>query len=220
MKGEERMETVSLSDWLLEKITVDSLWARKALLREAKMALAVLVCSVDGLETPSEGEAVYLSNGRKAAQNLDGILSAIAALDAGVPPDQILLPLWGPREEEATEEVKPEVEPTVEPIGETLLTKLGLSTRVYNALCRSGALLEPLGLVVVDSEGRKTLKREPYAEEVLGVLDARGEKFFLGFKNFGEKALEELEEKLQEHGFLPAEEPGERELIETLVSHE
>ena len=109
---EERIGVARLQDWLFSRFAVDRPWIRQALLQEANLTMTVLARSVGGLGTPSEDDAVHLRNGRKAAQNLDGILSAIQALNEGAPPDQISLPLWGPSceviEAPAVEEVKAE----------------------------------------------------------------------------------------------------------------
>jgi len=89
-----------------------------------------------------------------------------------------------------------------EPAEGTPLAELGLSTRVFHALCRSRALAEAAGI----PEPARGVKRPPYVEEVLEILETRGDEFFLGWvKNFGPKALAELKRKLREHGFLPAE---------------
>ena len=103
-------------------------------------------------------------------------------------------------------EITPEEEEAVEePVKGTLLEVLGLPTRVYNAMCRSRALAEAAGIPEGDL-------RRPHVEEVLYILETRGEQFFLGrVKHFGPKALKEMKEKLQEKGFLPAEEEAEED---------
>jgi DNA-directed RNA polymerase subunit alpha len=82
-------------------------------------------------------------------------------------------------------------------IYETPIEQLDLSVRVFNSLKRTG----------ITSVG-----------EVLEMLE-RGEEAMLTIRNFGEKSLSELKEKLDAKGFLPedeeeAEEVEEDELVE------
>lgn len=93
----------------------------------------------------------------------------------------------------------------------TPLRALGLSTRVHNALCRSGDLRSAVG-IPKDSDGYSL--RIPFVEEVVKVLESgaegmSGEEFLLSgyVRGFGPLALAELKEKLREHKFLPVEEP-------------
>jgi len=81
--------------------------------------------------------------------------------------------------EEPEEEVEEE-EGIPNRIYETPIDELGLSVRVFNALKRAG--ISKIG-------------------EVLDMLE-KGEDVILTIRNFGEKSLEELEEKLEETGYL------------------
>jgi DNA-directed RNA polymerase subunit alpha len=76
-------------------------------------------------------------------------------------------------------------------IYETPIEQLDLSVRVFNSLKRTG----------ITSVG-----------EVLEMLD-RGEEAMLTIRNFGEKSLAELKEKLNTKGFLP-EEDGDTDGVE------
>ncbi len=89
------------------------------------------------------------------------------------------------------------------------LVGLGLSNRVYNSLSRSRVLAEALGTMDPEDLERR-IRRPPYVEEVLRILEVRGEDFLLGIGSFGPLALEELKEKLRGKGF---EEPWKRELM-------
>jgi DNA-directed RNA polymerase subunit alpha len=72
----------------------------------------------------------------------------------------------------------------VSPYHEKLIEELDLSVRVFNSLKRTG--ITTIG-------------------DVLDMLD-RGPDAMLAIRNFGEKSLDELVEKLQEKGYLPGEE--------------
>lgn len=67
---------------------------------------------------------------------------------------------------------------------ETPIEQLELSVRVFNALKRAG----------ISTVG-----------DVLDLLE-KGESAIMNIRNFGEKSLEELKEKMREKGFLPEEE--------------
>ena len=165
------------------------------------------------------GEANTLEHLIGAGNTIDDIQLLLAQT-----PDEYLTPAWRPTQraavaawdfyqaleeldralgitlgEEAAEEVAAEVEEPSAGEG-TSLTALGLSNRVHNALCRSENFAEALGLVVMGPEGRKTW-RDPFVEEVLGVLEdeSRGKDFlYWKVRFFGPKSLAELKEKLQE----------------------
>jgi len=143
---------------------------------------------------------------------LKGFASYAEPLGVEIPPEEEM-----PEAPSVAEEVEAEAEPGPEdhrPLAEveerseepqgTSLTVLfpELSTRAYNALCRSGVLARAVGIAEDD-------RRNPYVEEIVSVLkdESRGEKFFLwDVRLFGPKALEELKNALRKHGFLPAEE--------------
>jgi DNA-directed RNA polymerase subunit alpha len=69
------------------------------------------------------------------------------------------------------------------PLNDKLIEELDLSVRVFNSLKRTG--ITTIG-------------------DVLEMLD-RGPDAMLAIRNFGEKSLDELVEKLREKGYLPAE---------------
>jgi len=70
---------------------------------------------------------------------------------------------------------------------EKLIEELDLSVRVFNSLKRTG--ITTIG-------------------DVLDMLD-RGPDAMLAIRNFGEKSLDELVDKLREKGYLPPADPGE-----------
>jgi DNA-directed RNA polymerase subunit alpha len=77
-----------------------------------------------------------------------------------------------------------EIDRKISPYHEKLIEELDLSVRVFNSLKRTG--ITTIG-------------------DVLDMLD-RGPDAMLAIRNFGEKSLDELVEKLQEKGYLPGEE--------------
>lgn len=86
-------------------------------------------------------------------------------------------------------ELPPQIEdePTYPPLYDRPIEELDLSVRVFNSLKRTG----------ITSVG-----------DVLDMLN-RGPDAMLAIRNFGEKSLDELEEKLQEKNYLPTTEPPE-----------
>jgi DNA-directed RNA polymerase subunit alpha len=81
----------------------------------------------------------------------------------------------------AAQEEEPETE--VNPLYDVPIEVLDLSTRVFNSLRRTG----------ITSIG-----------DVLDMLE-RGEESMLAIRNFGQTSLDELKERLQQHGYLTAE---------------
>jgi DNA-directed RNA polymerase subunit alpha len=78
---------------------------------------------------------------------------------------------------------EPETGPKLRPHDEKLIEELDLSVRVFNSLKRTG--ITTIG-------------------DVLDMLE-RGHDAMLAIRNFGEKSLDELVEKLQEKGYLQSE---------------
>jgi DNA-directed RNA polymerase subunit alpha len=92
-----------------------------------------------------------------------------------------------------TEELETGPEPVEQPptrpdYYDTPIEQLDLSVRVFNSLKRTG----------ITNVG-----------EVLQMLD-KGTDAMLAIRNFGEKSLDELMERLAEKGFLPQEQPQEQ----------
>ena len=81
----------------------------------------------------------------------------------------------------------PEVEQKQKRFYDKLIEELDLSVRVFNSLKRTG----------ITSIG-----------DVLDMLD-RGPDAMLAIRNFGEKSLDELQEKLLEKGYLEADDDEE-----------
>ena len=87
--------------------------------------------------------------------------------------------------------------PEVESVGrgltneviETPIENLDLSVRVFNSLKRAG----------ITTVG-----------EVMELLD-KGEEAIMSIRNFGEKSLDELRDKMREKGYLTDEDAGESE---------
>lgn len=93
--------------------------------------------------------------------------------------------LAGVTEESLTLAAEEEEEPAIDSeVYETPIENLDLSVRVFNSLKRTG----------ITTVG-----------EVLDMLD-KGEEAMLAIRNFGEKSLEELTERLHEKGYLEEEE--------------
>lgn len=93
--------------------------------------------------------------------------------------------LAGVTEESLTLAAEEEEEPAIDSeVYETPIENLDLSVRVFNSLKRTG--ITTIG-------------------EVLDMLD-KGEEAMLAIRNFGEKSLEELTERLHEKGYLEEEE--------------
>ena len=82
-------------------------------------------------------------------------------------------------------ELPPQIEdePTYPPLYDKPIEELDLSVRVFNSLKRTG----------ITSVG-----------DVLDMLN-RGQDAMLAIRNFGEKSLDELEQKLQEKNYWPHE---------------
>lgn len=98
--------------------------------------------------------------------------------------------LSGVTEESLTLAAAEEEEPKIaSEVYETPIENLDLSVRVFNSLKRTG----------ITTVG-----------EVLDMLD-KGPEAMLAIRNFGEKSLEELKERLHEKGYLEDEEEGEEE---------
>lgn len=95
--------------------------------------------------------------------------------------------LAGVTEESLTLAAEEEEEPKIaSEVYETPIENLDLSVRVFNSLKRTG----------ITTVG-----------EVLDMLD-KGPEAMLAIRNFGEKSLEELKERLHEKGYLEEEEEG------------
>ena len=140
---------------------------------------------------------------RSAQQTLCDYLEL---LGVEIPPEEEEVPEAPSATEEGEPEVVVEEQAAPEPVeGGTLLAELGLPIRIHGIVFRS--LKDELG-------------RRPFVEDLLRIYAEEGEEGIHAISGIGPKSCEKILAALREHGFLPGEEPGKRELIRTFVRSE